>query len=830
MNCRIAPYEGIRPYIFFSYCHRDEEAVIPIIEHLAEEGYRVWYDDGIHPGDDWLEVIADHLNRAECCLSMLTPAASQSHNCRNETNLAMELGKPVVSVLLEDFSLSLAVRLQLGASQFVRRSDYAGDEEFYAKLLTASVFEPCLGEKAVLIQRDPGKDEAREKLMTVRLTREDYEFINNREENARELERLRTEREKLEELCREAQRRQQELAEAKEQSERRYNEERQAWISHGEEEQKRLLAEWEEIKRLRRETEEHERQWKEKEERFLFDAKKEEEDRLAREEEERRCLLREREEIEQLRRELEGREAQRAEREAEEQARREAEDRARREAEEAEHKQLLRERQEIELLLEEAKQLEEKRREREENERAERDAEEYERLLRTSEEREELRRERSELEALRRETKEQEELIRKREEQDRAYLLEKQAEIDRLYREIEEKEARRQERERLDGMRRDAQKQEWIERERAEHERLAREREEIEQMRAEAEERELTYRRQREQDEQRRAAEEREREARAEQEAQQLKEKRDEIERLREELKQRERQHLEVLEAEKNELERIKEEQKQTEQKGDEPAQQQMPAQNKPVEPEASAQTEENEAESTEAEDGATTILSRAEEQVSFPYCALIDVKTKNVFYSYNKVLRIGRKKGECDLAFPSDSAISRHHADIICSPVGAYLADAHSANGSLVNGEPVGQDNKVLLDDVSVLRFHNVELVFISGKGLRSVFEEGKLPILRQTGSDNYMILSEGVHTVSRYGRMTGGYFSDTAISRKHASLTVKGSDVIVVDLGSTNGTFINDVMIEPNKEYMLPAGASLCVGKTVLVHEILELKEGKV
>lgn len=53
-------YEGNYPYVFVSYAHADG-AVMPIIRALVDEGYRVWYDDGIQMGSSFPDYIADHV-------------------------------------------------------------------------------------------------------------------------------------------------------------------------------------------------------------------------------------------------------------------------------------------------------------------------------------------------------------------------------------------------------------------------------------------------------------------------------------------------------------------------------------------------------------------------------------------------------------------------------------------------------------------------------------------------------------------------------------------------------------------------------------------------
>ena len=47
MRCSFNPYEGKEKYIFISYSHSDSEIIIPILEELNSNGYRIWYDDGI---------------------------------------------------------------------------------------------------------------------------------------------------------------------------------------------------------------------------------------------------------------------------------------------------------------------------------------------------------------------------------------------------------------------------------------------------------------------------------------------------------------------------------------------------------------------------------------------------------------------------------------------------------------------------------------------------------------------------------------------------------------------------------------------------------------
>ena len=101
----IPAYEGKDPYIFVSYAHKDSAAVFRLVEQLNERGYRIWYDEGIEPGSEWPEYIANHLLGAEMVLSVLTPSAVNSVNCRREINFALSKNKPVLTIYMEDIEL-----------------------------------------------------------------------------------------------------------------------------------------------------------------------------------------------------------------------------------------------------------------------------------------------------------------------------------------------------------------------------------------------------------------------------------------------------------------------------------------------------------------------------------------------------------------------------------------------------------------------------------------------------------------------------------------------------------------------------------------------------
>lgn len=139
----IPAYEGKEPYIFVSYAHKDSAAVFHIVERLNARGYRIWYDEGIEPGSEWPEYIANHLLGAEMVLSVLTPNAVNSVNCRREINFALSKNKPVLTIYMEDIELPVGLELQLSSQQSVLYYTYDSEERFLDKIETCQHLRPC---------------------------------------------------------------------------------------------------------------------------------------------------------------------------------------------------------------------------------------------------------------------------------------------------------------------------------------------------------------------------------------------------------------------------------------------------------------------------------------------------------------------------------------------------------------------------------------------------------------------------------------------------------------------------------------------------------------
>ncbi|HXA60297.1 MAG TPA: TIR domain-containing protein, partial [Streptosporangiaceae bacterium] len=119
--------------MFVSYAHADGALVYPELLRIRSFGIRVWFDEGIEPGSEWPEAIADALYKAAAFVVMITPGAAASRNVRNEINAALNWGKPMFAVHLAETVLPRGLELQIGAIQAVRR--WRMDENSYVRKL-----------------------------------------------------------------------------------------------------------------------------------------------------------------------------------------------------------------------------------------------------------------------------------------------------------------------------------------------------------------------------------------------------------------------------------------------------------------------------------------------------------------------------------------------------------------------------------------------------------------------------------------------------------------------------------------------------------------------
>lgn len=131
------PYEGDKPYIFISYAHADDDAVLPIVSDMHRRGYNIWYDEGIEVGSEWQECIASHLADAHLVVAFISNAYMRSDNCRREMHYAQSKKIKTINIFIEETALTPGMELQIGNIFALTKYTYPSDEYFYDKLYSA---------------------------------------------------------------------------------------------------------------------------------------------------------------------------------------------------------------------------------------------------------------------------------------------------------------------------------------------------------------------------------------------------------------------------------------------------------------------------------------------------------------------------------------------------------------------------------------------------------------------------------------------------------------------------------------------------------------------
>ena len=129
-------YRGNEPYTFVCYGHADADAVYAELSWLREDGFHVWYDEGIEPGESWRDEVASAIIESSLFLIFISPNSVLSPVCLQELNLALTYERKILAVHLEDTQLPPGVELGLNDRQAIFKHDHL-EPEFRNKLLKA---------------------------------------------------------------------------------------------------------------------------------------------------------------------------------------------------------------------------------------------------------------------------------------------------------------------------------------------------------------------------------------------------------------------------------------------------------------------------------------------------------------------------------------------------------------------------------------------------------------------------------------------------------------------------------------------------------------------
>ncbi len=113
------PYTGPLNYVFVSYARKDTEQVMPILSALQREGYRIWYDKGIHAGNNWLVMLGERLQGCTNFLLFSTENSTKSDRVQEEINGAMMCDLKPITVRMDDAKFPFGYEMYLSKYQNV---------------------------------------------------------------------------------------------------------------------------------------------------------------------------------------------------------------------------------------------------------------------------------------------------------------------------------------------------------------------------------------------------------------------------------------------------------------------------------------------------------------------------------------------------------------------------------------------------------------------------------------------------------------------------------------------------------------------------------------
>ncbi len=147
-----------------------------------------------------------------------------------------------------------------------------------------------------------------------------------------------------------------------------------------------------------------------------------------------------------------------------------------------------------------------------------------------------------------------------------------------------------------------------------------------------------------------------------------------------------------------------------------------------------------------------------------------------------------------------ADPAVDPVHAKLIRENDKFFLKDNNSRSGCFVNGQRITQREIVPGD---IVRIGSHEIIVLDPRSLPEKGKEHQQAPWRLISSGNWLsgkqfvIFPETSLVIGR-GNQCDIVIPGTHLSRRHAEIRIEGNHLRIKDLGSANGTYLNEIQID--------------------------------
>lgn len=214
------------------------------------------------------------------------------------------------------------------------------------------------------------------------------------------------------------------------------------------------------------------------------------------------------------------------------------------------------------------------------------------------------------------------------------------------------------------------------------------------------------------------------------------------------------------------------------------------------------------------------------------------DLREENLYALTDGVQKYPLKTGENAVGrlnadvFLSDASVSRRHATVLVSEEGIRVRDEGSSNGTFVQESRLEPGVETTAPVGSKIRFGSVTLTLTGPPGEElpevAVTQDAAAPA-ESSAADSELFVAALTDGFTQYplragentiGRRTGNdvVLPDPYVSGRHAAITVRADGANLVDLGSTNGTFWNEVRLTPGETVEITPEGDLRFGQMAL------------